>query len=54
MAGNNMYYNTNSITMGGGESMDVILDATNVPAGTYFLYSPIWIISRMTRRTSAE
>ena len=39
MAGNNMYYNTNSITMGGGESMDVILDATNVPAGTYFLYS---------------
>ena len=39
MAGNNMYYDTNSITMGGGESTDVILDATNVPAGTYFLYS---------------
>ncbi|MEI8169066.1 MAG: multicopper oxidase domain-containing protein [Rhodoferax sp.] len=39
MAGNNMYYDTNSITMGGGESTDVILDATGVPKGTYFLYS---------------
>jgi FtsP/CotA-like multicopper oxidase with cupredoxin domain len=38
-AGNNLYYNTNSITMGGGESTDVILDASTVPAGTYFLYS---------------
>ncbi len=25
-AGNNLYYNTNSITLGGGESVDVILD----------------------------
>ncbi len=39
MSGNNLYYNTNSITIGGGESLDVILDATNVPAGTYFLYT---------------
>jgi FtsP/CotA-like multicopper oxidase with cupredoxin domain len=39
LAGNNLYYNTNSITLGGGESVDVILDASNVPAGTYFLYS---------------
>ena len=39
MDGNNLYYNTNSITLGGGESIDVILDATNVPNGTYFLYS---------------
>jgi len=39
MAGNNLYYNTNSITMGGGESKDVILDASNIPTGTYFLYS---------------
>jgi FtsP/CotA-like multicopper oxidase with cupredoxin domain len=39
MAGNNMYYDTNSITMGGGESTDVILDAAGVPPGTYFLYS---------------
>jgi FtsP/CotA-like multicopper oxidase with cupredoxin domain len=37
--GNNMYYNTNSITIGGGQSTDVILDATNVPTGKYFLYS---------------
>ena len=28
-AGNNMYYNTNSITLGGGESLDVILDASD-------------------------
>jgi hypothetical protein len=39
MEGNNLYYNTNSITMGGGESTDVILDAADVPPGTYFLYS---------------
>ncbi len=25
--GNNLYYDTNSITLGGGESLDVILDA---------------------------
>ena len=37
--GNNMYFNTNSITMGGGQSTDVILDASNVPTGTYFLYT---------------
>ena len=39
-AGNNMYVKTNSITLGGGESLDVILDSTGVPAGTYFLYTP--------------
>src|SRR5467141_3062470 len=52
-AGNNMYYNTNSITLGGGESLDVILDAcavrgpaptysctTPMAAGTYYLYTP--------------
>ena len=51
--GNNLYYTTNSITLGGGESLDVILDAcavrgttppyactAPVPAGTYFLYTP--------------
>jgi len=36
--GNNLYYDTNSITLGGGQSADVILDTTNVSAGTYFLY----------------
>jgi hypothetical protein len=52
-AGNNLNYFTNSITLGGGESLDVIIDAcavrgpaptytctTPVPAGTYFIYSP--------------
>ena len=43
-AGNNMYYNTNSITLAGGESLDVILDATNTtlyPKGSvYYLYTP--------------
>jgi FtsP/CotA-like multicopper oxidase with cupredoxin domain len=43
-AGHNMYYNTNSITLGGGESLDVILDAsdtTKYPAGTvFYLFSP--------------
>jgi len=39
-AGNNMYYNTNSITLAGGESVDVILDSTGVPKGTYYLYTP--------------
>jgi hypothetical protein len=53
-AGNNMDYYTNSITIGGGESMDALLDAcavrgpastnykctTPVPVGTYFLYTP--------------
>jgi hypothetical protein len=52
-AGNNLGYYTNSVTIGGGESMDAILDAcavrtgppnytctTPVPTGTYFIYSP--------------
>ncbi len=44
MAGNNLAYDTNSITLGGGESIDVILDASDMnlhPAGsTYYLYTP--------------
>jgi hypothetical protein len=43
-AGNNLYYTTNSITLGGGESLDVILDAsdtTKYPAGSvFYLYTP--------------
>jgi FtsP/CotA-like multicopper oxidase with cupredoxin domain len=43
-SGNNMYYNTNSITLAGGESIDVILDAsdTNVykTGQVYYLYTP--------------
>jgi hypothetical protein len=52
-AGNNLYYTTNSFTLGGGESLDVILDTCTVPRadpsvtctapmpkGTYYLYTP--------------
>jgi FtsP/CotA-like multicopper oxidase with cupredoxin domain len=37
--GENLYYTTNSVTMGGGMSADVILDTTDVPAGDYYLYA---------------
>jgi hypothetical protein len=52
--GNNMEFYTNSITLGGGESLDVILDASDAgcgsagcsaklyPAGsTFYLYTPM-------------
>jgi hypothetical protein len=39
-AGNNLYIKSNSITLGGGESLDVILDSTGIPPGVYFLYTP--------------
>ena len=42
--GNNLYYKTNSITLGGGESLDVILDASNTtkypPQSVFYLYTP--------------
>jgi FtsP/CotA-like multicopper oxidase with cupredoxin domain len=39
--GNNMYYVTNSVTVGGGQSADVIITvpATATPGTTYFVYS---------------
>jgi len=43
-AGNNLAYTTNSITLAGGESLDVILDAsdtTKYPSGSvFYLYTP--------------
>src|SRR5882672_10029491 len=43
-AGNNLYYGTNSITLAGGESLDVILDASDTakyPTGSvFYLYTP--------------
>ena len=40
-AGNNLAYKTNSITLAGGESLDVILDATGYTAGQkFYLYTP--------------
>jgi len=39
-AGNNMYYDTNSVTLGGGQSADVIIDTTGLTVGdTFFLYT---------------
>ncbi|MHA6845396.1 multicopper oxidase domain-containing protein [Ralstonia syzygii] len=44
MAGGDMTYYANSITLGGGESLDVILDASNTANypvnSTYYLYTP--------------
>jgi hypothetical protein len=41
MGGNNTAYKTNSVTLGGGESVDVILDATGAKVGQkFYLYSP--------------
>jgi len=43
-SGNNMYYKTNSITLGGGESLDVILDASDTATyksgQVFYLYTP--------------
>jgi hypothetical protein len=38
-AGQSLFYTTNSFNLGGGESVDLILDVTAIPQGTYFLYS---------------
>jgi FtsP/CotA-like multicopper oxidase with cupredoxin domain len=37
--GSKLHYTTNSVTMGGGMSADVILDTTGVPVGEYYLYT---------------
>lgn len=37
--GLDLSYVTNSVTLGGGESADAILDTTGIPPGTYFLYT---------------
>jgi len=34
----NMYYMTHSVTLGGGQSADVILDTSGLAGNTYFLY----------------
>jgi FtsP/CotA-like multicopper oxidase with cupredoxin domain len=35
--GKNLYVNTASVNLGGGETHDVIIDTTGVAPGTYFL-----------------
>jgi FtsP/CotA-like multicopper oxidase with cupredoxin domain len=37
--GKDLMHGTNSVTLGGGEAVDVIIDTAGVPAGTYFLYT---------------
>lgn len=37
--GKDLYYETASVTLGGGESAEVLIDTSQVAAGTYFLYS---------------
>jgi FtsP/CotA-like multicopper oxidase with cupredoxin domain len=39
LLGENLYYTTNSVTLGGGMSADAILDTTGVPAGEYYVYA---------------
>ena len=49
-----LYYTTNSVTMGGGMSADVILDTTGVPAGEYYLYLSLIHISEPTRQLASS
>jgi FtsP/CotA-like multicopper oxidase with cupredoxin domain len=37
--GKDLYYDTTSVTLGGGESAEVMIDTSQVEPGTYFLYS---------------
>jgi FtsP/CotA-like multicopper oxidase with cupredoxin domain len=37
--GENLYQPVTTVTLGGGESVDVMIDTTGVPAGRYFLYT---------------
>ena len=59
-AGNNMYYYTNSITLGGGESLDVILDASRTRRSIHgrsassICTRRISTTCRTTPRTSAD
>ncbi|MDQ1314679.1 MAG: hypothetical protein QG662_788 [Pseudomonadota bacterium] len=39
LKGEELYYDTTSVTLGGGESADVIVDTSGVSPGTYFLYT---------------
>ncbi|MBN2134665.1 MAG: multicopper oxidase domain-containing protein [Acidobacteria bacterium] len=38
-SGEHLFYDTASITLGGGEAKDIILDTSAVEPGTYFLYT---------------
>jgi FtsP/CotA-like multicopper oxidase with cupredoxin domain len=36
---NDLFYDTNSVNIGGGDAVDILIDTTDVPRGTYFLYT---------------
>jgi len=38
-SGKDLYYQTNCVTLGGGEAVEAILDTSQVEPGTYFLYT---------------
>ncbi|BBB26767.1 multicopper oxidase domain-containing protein [Amphritea japonica] len=38
-SGKKLYYKTQSVTLGGGEALDVMLDTADVAAGKYYLYT---------------
>ena len=37
--GTPLYYNTNTLTLGGGQTAEVLIDTAGVPTGTYFLHT---------------
>lgn len=37
--GRSAYYETNSVTLGGGEAVDVLIDTAGITPGSYFLYT---------------
>jgi len=39
LLGENLDYLTNSVTLGGGMSADVILETAGIPGGEYYLYA---------------
>jgi FtsP/CotA-like multicopper oxidase with cupredoxin domain len=38
-AGQNVHYDVTTVTLGGGESVDVIIDTSAVAPGRYFMYA---------------
>jgi len=39
LQGKDLYYDTSSVTLGGGEGVDVLIDTAGIAPGTYFLYT---------------
>lgn len=39
LQGKNLYYDTSSVTLGGGQGIDVLIDTAGISPGTYFLYT---------------